>query len=283
MSINLFAILKSENPIKLINISSNIQNELASLTNNAQEYLQKEKILFDGQYKPENDQILEIKNFTLPFDIDFDNPLNLEKIEVNDIDLIKGLIINDKKIIGFQSFDRRKIIEPNRLNIIFRGNTFSKLEDKGITIDDKLDVVFSKQNNFLLFYSYHNASKVLDLSEYYREATEQEINSFFAPKIFSDIPENLDETIDTRMKKKIFLIKKNKIMEKLKDANIFREVAKYSKTLGLDNYFDSTAEKIKIPDDKKEFKKIISFLNEDLYKSPISEIIYETNSKRKFG
>ncbi|MEW6508804.1 MAG: hypothetical protein AB1432_13775 [Bacteroidota bacterium] len=283
MSVNPFAILKSENPIKLINISGNIQNELAALKNNAKEYLQREKILFDGQYKPEDDQILEIKNFKLPFDIDFDNPLNLEKIDVTDIDLIKGLIINDKKFLGFQYFDRRKIIEPNRLNIVFRGNTFSKLEDKGITIDDKLDVVFSKQNNSLLFYSYHNSTKIFDLSEHYREATEQEINTFFAPKMFSDIPENLDVTIDTRMKKKIFLIKKNKIMEKLKDANIFKEVAKYSKTLGLEIYFDSTAKKIKIPDDKKEFKKIISFLNEDLYKSPISEIIYETNSKRKFS
>lgn len=283
MSINLFAIFKSENSIKLINISGNIQNELASLTNNAKEYLQKEKILFEGQYKPEDDQILEIQNFSLPFDVDFDNPLNLEKVEVTDIDLIKGIIINDKNTIGIQSFDRRKIIEPNRLNIIFRGNTFSKLEDKGITIDDKLDVVFSKQSNSLLFYSYHNASKVLELSEYYREATDQEINSFFAPKIFSDIPEKLDEIIDTRIKKKIFLIKKNKIMEKLKDGNIFKEVTKYSKTLGLENYFDSMTKKIKIPDDKNEFKKIISFLNEDLYKSPISEIIYETNSKRKFG
>lgn len=281
MSINIFAILKSENPIKLINISGNIQNELTPLKNNAKEFLQKEKILFDGQYKPEDDQILEIENFSLPFEIDFDNPLNLEKIEIDDIDLIKGLIINDQDIIGFQCFDRRKIIEPSRLNIVFKANTFSKLEEKGITIDNKLDTVFSKQNKSLLFYSYHNASKIFDLSGYYREATDQEINSFFTTHFFSDIPENLDEKIDTRMKKKIFLIKKNKIIEKLKDFHIFKEVAKYSKTFGLENYFDSTSKKIKIPDDKKEFKKIISFLNEDLYKSPISEIIYETNSKRK--
>ncbi|MEG8945629.1 Kiwa anti-phage protein KwaB-like domain-containing protein [Rosettibacter firmus] len=244
--------------------------------------MRKEKILFDGQYKPEGDQILEIENFSLPFEIDFNNPLNLEKIEIDDIDLIKGLIISDQDIIGFQCFDRRRIIEPSRLNIIFKGNTFSKLEEKGITIDDKLDVVFSKQNKSLLFYSYHNASKIFDLSEYYREATEQEINSFFEQKIFSNIPENLYEIIDTRMKKKIFLIKKNKIIEKLTDSDIFKEVAKYSKAFGLKNYFDTTSNKIKIPDDKKEFKKIISFLNEDLYKSPISEIIYETNSKREF-
>lgn len=281
MSINIFAILKSENQIKLINISGNIQNDLTPLKNNAEEFLRKEKILFDGQYKPEDDQILEIENFSLPFEIDFDNPLNLEKIEIDDIDLMKGLIINDKKIIGFQSFDKRKIIEPSRLNIIFKGNTFSKLEERGITIDDKLDAVFSKQNKSLLFYSFHNASKIFDLSEYYREATDQEINSFFTTQIFSDIPKNLDEKIDTRIKKKIFLIKKNKIIEKLIDSHIFKEVAKYSKTFGLENYFDSTSKKIKIPDDKKEFKKILSFLNEDLYKSPISEIIYETNSKRK--
>lgn len=281
MSINIFAVLKSENLIKLINISDNIQNELTTLKNIAKEFLQKEKILFDGQYKPEDDQILEIENFSLPFDVDFDNPLNLEKMKIDDIDLIKGLIINDQDIIGFQCFDRRKIIEPNRLNIVFKGNTFSKLQEKGITIGDKLDIIYSKKDKSLFFESFHNASKIFDLSEYYREATDQEINSFFTTQIFSDIPQNLDEKIDTRMKKKIFLIKKNKIIEKLKDSHIFKEVAKYSKTFGLEKYFDSTSNKIKIPDDKKEFKKIISFLNEDLYKSPISDIIYETNSKRK--
>ncbi len=283
MSINLFAILKSEDLIKLINISSNIQNELTSIKNIAEHFLNNERIPFDGQYKPEDDQILEIKNFHLPFRIDFDNPLNLQKIDLSDIDLIKGIIISDKDLLGFQCFDRRKIIEPNRLNIIFRNNTFSKLEDKGIIIDNKLDAVFSKQNNSLLFFSFHNASKVLDLSEYYREATDREINSFLANEIFSDIPPNINESIDTRIKKKIFLIKKNNVMEILKEEKIFREVVKYSKNLGLSDYFDSSTRKIKIPNDKKEFKKVISFLNEDLYKSPISEIIYETNSKRKFG
>lgn len=282
MNINLLAILKNDDSIKLINISSEIQNELNTLITNARKYTEKERILFDGQYKPEENQILEIKNFTLPFNTDFDNPLNLEKVVFTDIELIKALVINNNELIGFQCFDKRKIIEPNKLNIIFSSNTFSKLKDKGITIDDDLDVVFKKQDNSLLFSSYHNATKIFNLSKYFREATQQEITEFFNSEIFSETPKSINMILNSRLKKKIFLIKKNKIIDKLKEDNIFTEVKNYSKNLGLSDYFDSKTKKIKIPDDKKEIKKIICFLNEDLYKSPISQIIYETNSKIKF-
>ena len=39
--------------------------------------------------------------------------------------------------------------------------------------------------------------------------------------------------------------------------------------------------KIVFPADKAEAKKVLQFLNEELYRGPITETLYETNSKRE--
>ncbi len=282
MNVNLYAILKDDS-VKFMSLSSDIQNEIVGFVEIKTNILKKEIVEFDGQYIPENEEILEIKNFELPFDVDFDNPLNLEQVTMSDIDSIKSVVINMPDAIGFQCFDGRKVIEPSKLNLLLRQNTFSKVEDKGVTIDERLDVIYRKSDKSLLFQSYHNAKKIFDLSNYYREATENEINDFFESSVFSDIPDALDASLDSRLKKKIFLIKKNKILKSLENESVFDSVAKISKNIGLDGNFNKETRTIELPANKKELKRLISFLNEDLYKSPISQIILEANSKRKFS
>ena len=39
--------------------------------------------------------------------------------------------------------------------------------------------------------------------------------------------------------------------------------------------------KIKIPETKKDFKRLLKLLNDDLLESPLTDVKYETNSKRK--
>lgn len=172
---NLFALLKDDN-IARISLSRDVQNELKEyITPQVSEISEKERIYFNGQYKPDDDQVLQIKRFEIPFK----NKLTLDcniLSEETQIDEIKSLIFSfDKNKIAFQTFDRRKIIQPNKCNLILSNETFSKLNKKGISIDQKIDVLFKDDN--LLFYSYHNASKIFsNLSDYYREATDKELN-----------------------------------------------------------------------------------------------------------
>jgi len=93
--------------------------------------------------------------------------------------------------------------------------------------------------------------------------------------VFSqDIDNNL---FDSKMRKKLYLIQKNKVVETIK-LN-FEKVSSYAKSIGVDEYFKD--DKIYFPNDKKKLKTLINFLNDDLYKSNISDLLYETNSKRK--
>lgn len=272
---NLFALLKDEQ-IKRISINQEIQRQLDDyIKDSIHQFVNKERIDFDGQYKPENNQILLISDYNL-------NYLNKLVIDAeillkNDIEQIKCIIFfynKNKNQIGFQIFDNRKIINPSKFSLIYDSNTFSRLNSKGITISNTIDVLFD--NNQLLFVSYHNASRVFDLSKYYREASDAEIEKLRNSDVIEFSQDIDNNQFDSIMRKKLFLIQKNNVLEKVKSQ--FDEVRKYASNFDIGECFNN--DRIILPKDKKILKNLINFLNDDLFKSPITNLLYETNSKK---
>ncbi len=276
---NLYALLKN-NDINRVQLSDELQNDLNDYFDGTIiTFTSKTEIQFNGEYKPEDNQILTITDYDLPFSIDFNNPLKIERLTNDKIESIKGLIVNNNDFVLFQTFDNRKIIKPEKWHLIYSSNTFSKIENKGITIEQKIDVLYKIHEKKLLFFSYHNASKIFDLSDYYRGATNNEINNFLNNDLFSTSEININ-LFNSRLRKKVFQIEKNKVLEKV--ANKIEEIKNYANSIGIQLNLDSS-NKIVFPSDKKEIEQFIYFLNDDLYKSPITEFCYETNSKRKIN
>lgn len=278
---NLFALIKNQkDEIKRISLSNKLPKELYKyISPSIEEIKEKEAILFSGEYKPDEDEVLKIEGSDLPWgDINFDNPLTLDVIEEDEIENIRGIIFSNNKDVAIQCFDNRKIIKPAGFNLLYSKNTFSKIEHKGITIEQKVDILYNRETKDLYFYSFHNASKIFDLSNRYREATDQEVTEFIKSDIFS-LEEDLDASLlNQRMRKKIYLIQKNDVLSLVKSR--FSEVIDYARQLNITLKLNENNDKIVLPKDKTSIKNIINFLNDDLYKSPITENIYETNSKR---
>ncbi|GIV41553.1 MAG: hypothetical protein KatS3mg034_0863 [Vicingaceae bacterium] len=268
-----------KNNLRRISLSDHLQNQLSKYLSESINFFYKAKqIKFDGEYKPNENEVLEINNFDFPLK-DYENIINLPLLKEEEIYDIKHIIFLNKESIIFQTFDSRKIIKTEKLYLIYSSETFSKIDNKGLIIDAKIDAMFLKNEDKLLFTSYHNASKIFDLSKYFREATDKEINIFKRHTIFKEC-DNIDYSIiNSRYRKKIFQIIKNGVLNKVQDN--FNEVIKYARELELPNMFDESESKILFPQEKKDIEKLINFLNDDLYKSPISKFIYETNSKRK--
>lgn len=278
---NILCRLKSQNgngDLRRIKLSQDIENQLSSYLAESLSYFNKaERINFNGEYKPDENQVLVIKNYKGFKANEFDNILIIPVLEEAEIETIKYLIFSNNDLILFQTFDSRKIIKPEKLYLLYSSNTYSRIDNKGLVVDAKIDAVFLKNESVLLFSSYHNASKIFDLSNYYREATENEIKENFTNKeIF--IGELDLSIINSRYRKKIYQIIKNDVLKKVKDN--FKSVNNYANEFGLFGVFDENNSKIILPQNKKDIEKLINFLNDDLYKSPISDIIYETNSKR---
>jgi len=195
-------------------------------------------------------------------------------------DILKALICGhwnkkDKNIL-FQAFDSRKVLEK-QFTLIHTKNTYNKMGDPGIIIGTHLDIIYEKSK--LLFYSYHNARKVFDLYKYYREATNEDLTNFLNISLF-DFDNQLwfIENADSTMRKKIALLQKNKVLESSTLDDIYTSSKDFGITLQIVG--KGNKRKIKLPENKKQIKEIIKFLDEDYFIAPLTKRRCLTNSKR---
>ena len=286
---NFFAYIKSKDGkmiIKRIPLNRNLQRNLSKLfTARRSQYIPEDKsniFKFDDNihYKPEKGELFVIEDFEMPEDIinAISNPVNVDNITESDYENVKSIlcgrhISNGKSEIIFTAFDSRKIIKSTKWKTIiyYRSGTFTDIENKMIVVDEKIDALYSDNN--LYFHYFANAKKIFGeiLNKYYREATDEEVKEFSKQLFDSEIPADF---VDYRARKLIFGIMKSGTPGIQRVLKVGRE--KFA--IELETSSDG---KLKIPKAKKDFKKLLMLLNDDLLESPLTEYKYETNSKRK--
>lgn len=288
MKLSLFALTEDPaNRIVKFNLSEDIQNELTNyLKNQETEFnLAEEKIPFDGKYKPDSGEVLVINNFD---DIDGLSSVITNAVSISEVEpsievyknikaLFSGYIDGGVTTIIIQHFDKRKIISPNGFSIFHSSNTYKKIEDIGLTIDSKLTAIIKGES--LEFFSFHLLRQIFDMSEYYKEATDNDIHEFLSlPLIHVDNIENLISMSDTWIRRKFSLIQQSQILENTQLNDIKAVAIEFNIPLVIKNIDGN--EVIELPNNKADLKTILRFLDEDYYKSPLSRIQYVTNSKR---
>jgi len=167
---------------------------------------------------------------------------------------------------------------------LFSQDTFLKINQQGLVIDEKIDAFYDLNSKTLFFYSYYNASRIFDtLSDFVREITDQEIQTLKASECItlqSLVTIEQMKRLSSRMKRKLNNVIKSGIIEKTlerygKDYNLVEHIKRHK----MDKYFSDR--KIIFPEDKEQLEDLIKFFNDDLFYSPLSDILYETNSKRQ--
>ena len=88
----------------------------------------------------------------------------------------------------------------------------------------------------------------------------------------------LIDASDNWVRRKLWLIKQTGILEKVPPSDIRRIAGEF----GIQVTFETTetAERLVMPSDKKALKTLLRFLDEDYYKSPLSNTNFISNSKR---
>ncbi|MNX90607.1 hypothetical protein D3C86_1226640 [compost metagenome] len=290
MTFNLFAL--TSDPARRIvrfSLSGEIQEELTThLKTQETQFLEhvEETIKFDGKYKPEQGEVLEIDNYD---DIDglanaIENPLDLPEITPS-IESYRGIKAifsgymdtDGSAVILLQNFDKRMILSNEGISIFHSENTYKKVCGVGLTIDTKLSAIL--KGSSLKFFSFHMVRQIFDLSEYYREATDTDIRDFVGlPTIKSVDLTNLIAISDTWVRRKFSLIQQSRILETV-SINQIRTVAQEF-NIPLIVVVQDELELIELPQTKSELKTLLRFLDEDYYKSPLSQTQWITNSKR---
>ena len=132
-------------------------------------------------------------------------------------------------------FDSGKILAKG-FTLLNSGDTFKKLEDPGLILQDKLTAHY--QDGKLLFTSYHNTKRFLDLSHYYEAATDTDLEDFADSELFEFEDESsFMANADSVVRKKIALLQQNHVLDDLSVNDI--------KTVS-DDFNQHVATKIKV-------------------------------------
>jgi hypothetical protein len=247
----------------------------------------KQPIAFDGGYKPEYDEMLVIPGFKLSPQIvqALKDPIGVAAFipDPKQQPVIKAIftgiysVVNGKEqlVVAFQKFRKEQYITTRKGISLFHSKETFTMDDRfGICITDAVDCVVV--NDELRFSSFFFARQVFDLSEYFREATDTDVESFMKhSKINIEDASIFKINADSWVRRKIAIIDESRILDKYKVTEIKHKAQAFGLTI------TAVKNKIHFPNDKKELKNILKFLDDEIYKGVFSEQILQTNSKRK--
>jgi hypothetical protein len=173
-----------------------------------------------------------------------------------------------------QCFERRRLIANRGLAMFFSGDTFRKMSDAGLTLDTRLLAVLD--GTALKFQSFHFLRRVFDVSEHYKEATNEEVSAFATHAKLS--VENVTTFADSAgqlVRKKIGLILQSGVLDNFTTEQIVASAQSFNVAIatGADG-------RIVLPANKTELRRLLRFLDEDYYESALSQTRYVSNSKR---
>jgi len=286
---NLFALLDDEQtPIRRIPLTNQFQQDLGAFFSAQQQDFtaDKETIEFTGSYNVDVSEILQIEDYPLPEVISnaLSNPLNNPILNLNtETHRIKAIFTGNwtdqEQQVSFQVFDAGKLLSKG-WTLIGSNDTYKKLEEPGLILQDKLSAHFLDGN--LLFASYHNTKRFLDLSDYYTAATDTDLDTFVENELFEfEDQGTFKGSADSIIRKKIALLQKNNVLDNLSINDIETVANDLNQHVAEEHKIKITTNngKLVVPKDKKQLKELIRFLDEDYVTAPLTKRRCLTNSK----
>lgn len=283
---NLYALIRNNQELDLqrIPLDANVQREIndAFVEQSINMVAERDEIPYSGDYKADIDEVFSIGDYELPIQIQeaLSNPLDNDVFNINNYDgkiiaIVSRVDDAENSFIGFQNFDTRKVINRG-LSLWLSDNVYGRYNEKGISIPQKMDVLF--KDGKIYFQSFVIANRILDLSTFFEDATEEDLDTFIDNDSleFEDSVGFRDDLTST-LKKKLHFIVKSGIMDNVESSIIYQK----AKDMDVEFELNEDENKILIPRDKNKAKELIQLLNEDYFISLLTQTKYVTNSKRR--
>ena len=243
-----------------------------------------EEIDFNAGYSPERHERFRLPDYDPPGWLANENSQtieNLDTIASDDevVDSIAGIVamardVQGEEVVLFQNFTRSRVIRPGRF-LLLDGNTYNSVERPGLTLEMTLSAVYQPTEHKLLFHSFRTVNTFLPLVDFYQEASEQEVKEVLEhPLLAAEDAEATAADANQWFRKRFAMLRDSGILNEYSAAEI------QSRANGHDVSVVVSDGRIIFPAKKAEAKKVLQFLNEELYRGPITETLYETNSKR---
>lgn len=290
--LHLVALLKERNQLTLRRIP--LVGELqAVLTEKWQGQLdnfllEAQEIDFDPGYTPEAHERFCLDEFELPEVVAAEHSgsvrhleqIDMQGAEPSRIKAILGFARQDdgSEVLLIQSFSKSHIINPGQF-LFFTRNNFESSDTPALSLSDQLTAVYYPAQQKLLFRNYRAANAIFNLADFYKEATEEDIKAILAHEKLA--PVNVDALSKDASQwfcKRFAMLKDSEILDQYTVAQIIQHSNGYDLDIQID--LATGQERIVFPAEKAPAKKLLQFLNEELFIGAITEQLFETNSKR---
>lgn len=291
----LFAITDSEIPTRIIkiDIDAPAQTVVENLFRTQRsEFINEdiEEIEFCASYNVQDGEIFSIN----PFDDEIgiinaiERPDAVPVWDPDDVSVhyFKALFTGEPASNGnptqvwLQCFDRRQIInnEKSFFQVVTQpGNRFSVSTRPGFSLSDRLTAILVGDK--LLFKSFFMLRRFFNMEEYFNEATREDLDNFIGNDIFHvENAEDFMTFADSAIKKKVSLIISSGILNNQPIENLIECAQKIGYQLGITDV--NGANKITMPNSKREVKQLLYFLDQGYFNSIITNELMLTNSKR---
>ena len=244
-----------------------------------------EVVQFDPGYKLNQDECFEINDFLISDDLiqSCRQPLSTERLESSDFANIpiNGIVgydfSNGRNKLYFQNFDSRRVLIPGRRFAVWPiadASTFKQLTTPVLLLDASITAIWD--NGTLRFKSFHLVKQLFDFSQYFLEATSEQLSQFAAHNRFRCTdPARFAGACNTWSRIKIAIILRSGILDRA-TGDIFREAAA---TVEYNIQIDDD-DRIILPEDKSSLRYLLQFLDEDIYRGPISQRKLLSSGKR---
>lgn len=243
------------------------------------------EIAFDPGYKPESDERFVIPGFSLPDSIETNreglNTLAPFQPDPTSLPQLSALLAyateRGREVILIQRFTRSHVIKPGRY-IFMRKGTFESADSPALTLGAKLDAVYYPAAQKLVFHNFRNANSILPLARFYEQASETEIRQVLAhARLAAEDVDRFAVDAPQWFRTRFAMLRDSHVLDEYTPSQIRADATGY---LDIEIRGEGDDAKIVFPRDRGAAKRLLQFLNEELYKGPITEKLYETNSKR---
>jgi hypothetical protein len=239
------------------------------------------EIEFTGDWKPDDDEALYVNipdQVAILTDAVENNSLAIQSLDAENFGqeriraVFSGRLDNGQTRILIQKFSAQQLL-GHKFTLMLSGDVLNELTEPAFTLDNKLVGII--EAGILKFKNFHNIRSIFDLSDLYREATNQDID-LFAAHACLEVP-NLDafkSEVDQTARKLIHAIQKNGTL----DLHTVHEIQQRAALVGLVIEIPNGC--VQMPTERGDIKRILRFLHDDIYEAPLSQQRYVSNSKK---
>lgn len=283
----LAAVIKQPHTPQIVRIPLHqaLQTDLGVTWASQYEQLTHDKTLipFTAGYTPEESDVFYLDDYTPPEWCRMLTSTTVHRLDAlpndnNTLEQIIGILgfgrWHNEELTLIQSFSRSHIIRPTR-TLLFDNNVYQTSKNPGLHLSDRLTAAYTPDSSRLMFGNFRATNHILPLEEYYSEASEQQIQDMLSHPHFEveDMQAYTKESSQW-FRKRFAMLRDSKILDTYTVEQITAESSNYDVPITIRNG------KIVFPRDKGQAKKILQYLNEEIFRGAITHNIYETNSKR---